>query len=698
MAVTGARGANQEKLMSADLNNLAHDLEHDFDAEKFFAPHRGFVSETLPDDVRSVIAELCRRARGSSIKMTTIAGSGHPGGSMSSMEFYMLLYSLAKLKPSEPWWEDRDRIIISHGHTSPGVYSALGHNGFFDVKDAEYSFRMAGSPFEGHVERSAPGVDWDTGNLGQGLSVACGKAVAARALGKKIHAYALMGDGEQQKGQISEARRFAVKYSLTNVTAIIDFNQLQISGDIRKVMPQNIADGWRADGWNVVEVDGHDLGQLYTEIRKARQLGEVKTPTVIIAHTVMGKGYPPIENDHNYHGAALNHEQARDAFNTLGFTDDTYNDLDDLSARRADGAPEHVPHPSIITIKVKPGQPRTYEADKKVDNRSAWGNALVDLAGANDVSGPNGLPMIVYDCDLSKSVKTDGFEKKYPERFYQSGISEHSTAACAGSTSAEGVLTFWSDFGVFGISETYNQNRLNDINQANLNVVCTHCGLDVGEDGKTHQCIDYFALSRSVFGWKLLTPADPNQTDRIIRYVAQQYGNFLVVMGRSKMNPLTASDGKVFFGGDYEFRAGRTDLLREGADLTIFCAGNVAPQGMAAWEELHQEGIHVRLISSAHWADFHIDDLKKIAEFGNILTVEDHNVRCGIGASLAAELFGAGLSARLEKLGVTEYGTSGKAIDVYRLMGIDGASVAARVREMLTSGSGVARKAEATSV
>ncbi|HSH00181.1 MAG TPA: hypothetical protein VLB27_09045, partial [candidate division Zixibacteria bacterium] len=141
-----------------------------FDPQTLFAPYRDFKPETLPADVRTALTELCRRARGSVIKMTTVAGSGHPGGSMSSMEMYMLLYSLAKLRPAEPWWRERDRVVVSHGHTSPGVYSALGHNGFFDVAQAEVAFRLAGSPFEGHVERTVPGVEWDTGNLGQGLS------------------------------------------------------------------------------------------------------------------------------------------------------------------------------------------------------------------------------------------------------------------------------------------------------------------------------------------------------------------------------------------------------------------------------------------------------------------------------------------------------------------------------------------------
>ncbi|MFQ5607555.1 MAG: transketolase C-terminal domain-containing protein, partial [Candidatus Zixiibacteriota bacterium] len=461
---------------------------------------------------------------------------------------------------------------------------------------------------------------------------------------------------------------------------------------------QRIVDGWRSDGWNVVEVDGHSLDELYGELRNARQTAGASAPTVIIAHTVMGKGYPPIENDHNYHGAALKPDAARDAFRALGFTDPAYDDLDELLAKRAQGPPSGVPHPEPIVLSVNSGEARTYSPEELVDNRSAWGNALVALADTNGVGRPGGLPMVVYDCDLSKSVKTDGFEGKYAKWFMQSGISEHSTASCAGATSAEGVLTFWSDFGVFGVSETYNQNRLNDINEANLKVVCTHCGLDVGEDGKTHQCIDYFALSRSVFGWKLFTPADPNQTDRIVRYIAGEYGNFLVVMGRSKMNPLASLDGSALFGGSYQFQPGRTDMIRDGRSVTIFCAGNVVHQGLAAWEILRAEGIEARLVSSAHWADFHADDLKSIAEFGRIITVEDHNVNTGIGVSLSAELFACGLPARITKLGVTTYGSSGKSKDIYRMMRIDGVSIAEEAHDMLSSATEIKSKTSVTSV
>ncbi|MCH9032152.1 MAG: transketolase, partial [candidate division Zixibacteria bacterium] len=416
----------------------------DLNAAKFFENLRGFKPETLPADARELLTEMARQARRSILKMTTLAASGHPGGSMSSLEFYLLVYNFANLRPGDPRWADRDRVLISHGHTSPGIYSALGHSGFLDVEQAILGFRLAGSPFEGHVERSAPGVEWDSGNLGQGLSAACGKAVAGRALGKNFHVYALMGDGEQQKGQISEARRFAMKYGFTNITGVIDLNRLQISGATKTIMPQRIAENWRSDGWNVVEGDGHDLDEMYSLLRTARN--DTEKPTVILAHTIMGKGYPPIENDHNYHGAALSEERCIEALAILG-NDNGAEELESLKAKRAQGVKSNLSHPPRLYPSVATGSPRTYEVDKKIDNRSAWGNALVDLAEENSPEKPNGAPMVVFDCDLAISVKTNGFADKFPELFFQAGISEHSTATTAGACRTGGGWTFMAELG-----------------------------------------------------------------------------------------------------------------------------------------------------------------------------------------------------------------------------------------------------------
>ena len=158
------------------------------------------------------------------------------------------------LRPDDPRWADRDRIVVSHGHTSPGVYSALAEAGFFPAEEFVAHFRQAGSVFEGHVERSVPGIEWSSGNLGQGLSAGVGLALGARLTKASWHTFVAMSDGEQHKGQVAEARRLAVKESLGNLTVLIDCNRVQISGHTDEVMPVHISADWAADGWRVARV------------------------------------------------------------------------------------------------------------------------------------------------------------------------------------------------------------------------------------------------------------------------------------------------------------------------------------------------------------------------------------------------------------------------------------------------------------
>ena len=497
---------------------------------------RRFDAEKLDKESLERLSKLSRLARGDILKMTTLAGSGHPGGSMSSVDFYLVLYSYANVYPQSPADPNRDRIVISHGHTSPGVYAALGRLGFFPIEEAIATFRKAGSPFEGHVEKGIPGVEWNTGNLGQGLSAGCGLALGSRILKKGFHVFVAMGCGEQQKGQISEARRFAIKYGLDNLTAIIDFNCRQISGVTQEIMPQDIVRNFESDGWRVKEVNGHQFQEIYTAFREATFS---KHPTLILAHTTMGKGVSFMEGKEEFHGRALTLEEYKKAIQELGVEDD-------LDRYRQIREKENLPFTArkypIEAFLAQTGNPRSYEKDQKLDNRSAFGNALVDIARANCREG-SPLPMAVFDCDLASSVKTAAFAKQFPDHFFQGGIQEHNTATIAGAISSLGLLSFFADFGVFGVDETYNQHRLNDINQTNLKLMCTHNGLDVGEDGKTHQCIDYIGVMRNLFGYKTIVPADPNQTDRVTRYVAKTHGNFLVVMGRSSIPILLTEEG-----------------------------------------------------------------------------------------------------------------------------------------------------------
>ncbi len=635
---------------------------------------RRFDAEKLDKESLERLSKLSRLARGDILKMTTLAGSGHPGGSMSSVDFYLVLYSYANVHPQSPADSNRDRIVISHGHTSPGVYAALGRLGFFPIEAAIATFRKTGSPFEGHVEKGIPGVEWNTGNLGQGLSAGCGLALGSRILKKEFHVFVAMGCGEQQKGQISEARRFAIKYGLDNLTAIVDFNCRQISGVTQEIMPQDIVRNFESDGWRVKEVNGHQFQEIYTAFREATFS---KHPTLILAHTTMGKGVSFMEGKEEFHGRALTLEEYKKAIQELGVEDD-------LDRYRQIREKENLPFTArkypIEAFLAQTGNPRSYEKDQKLDNRSAFGNALVDIAKANCREG-SPLPMAVFDCDLASSVKTAAFAKQFPDHFFQGGIQEHNTATIAGTISTLGLLSFFADFGVFGVDETYNQHRLNDINQTNLKLICTHNGLDVGEDGKTHQCIDYIGVMRNLFGYKTIVPADPNQTDRVTRYVAKTHGNFLVVMGRSSIPILLTEEGAPLFGTSYEFRYGHTDLVRNGKDAAILTTGGMVYKAIQAWQKLREKGVAVQVINISCLSDLDNEAILKAAKTGILITYEDHHIQTGLGSLIANFIAEHGLGIRFRKLGIKQYAGSGKPDELYRTQGLDVESLVRAVVE-----------------
>jgi len=623
-----------------------------------------FHVEKLDEASLKRLTELARLARGDILKMTTLAGSGHPGGSMSSIDFYLTLYSYANVHPQSSSDPNRDRIIISHGHTSPGVYAALGRIGFYPIEAAIVNFRKAGSVFEGHVEKTVPGVEWNTGNLGQGFSAGCGFALGSKILKRDFHVFVAMGCGEQQKGQITEARRFAIKYGLDNLTVIIDYNRRQISGVTQEIMPQNIVKNFESDGWRVIEVDGHQFQEIYAAFREAILS---KHPTAILAHTTMGKGVSFMEGKEEYHGRALTLEEYKKAIQELRVE----GDLDRYRQIRETGTLSFTGRKyPVENLPVQTGSPRNHEKDQKLDNRTAFGNALVDLAKAN--LQENGfLPIAVFDCDLAPSTKTTGFAKQFPNNFFQGGIQEHNTVTIAGAISTLPLLSFFADFGVFGVDETYNQHRLNDINHTNLKLICTHNGLDVGEDGNTHQCIDYVGVMRNLFGYKIIIPADPNQTDRVIRYVAKTSGNFLVAMGRSPIPILLTEGGIPLFGSSYEFRYGQADLIRNGKDGAILTNGGMVYRAVQAWQKLREKGVDVQVLNISCLSDLDIEAILRSAKTGTIITYEDHHIQTGLGNLIANVLAEHRLSIRFRKMGITQYGSSGKPDDLYRMQGLD---------------------------
>ena len=237
------------------------------------------------------------------------AKSGHPGGSLSAADIYTYLYfEEMKVDPKEPDKADRDRFVLSKGHTSPGYYSVLAHRGFFPVEDLT-TFRHTGSYLQGHPDKKhIPGVDMSSGSLGQGISAAVGMAISAKLSGDDYRVYTLVGDGEIQEGQVWEASMLAAHRKLDNLVVIVDNNNLQIDGDISKVnSPYPIDKKFEAFNFHVIKVDGHDFYKLDAAVKEARETkGQ---PTAIIAKTVKGKGVSFMENQASWHGAAPNDEQ-----------------------------------------------------------------------------------------------------------------------------------------------------------------------------------------------------------------------------------------------------------------------------------------------------------------------------------------------------------------------------------------------------
>lgn len=635
-------------------------------------------SPQLSSEELSTLKKMRVRCAKNILLSTTLAGSGHPGGSLSTLDNLLVTYGCIRHDATKPDMEERDRVIMSIGHVSPGVYSTLAEYGYFTEDDFLTGFRRTGSGFPGHVERIVPGVEWDTGNLGQGLSTAVGLAHGFKIRNQANKVIVFMGDGEHQKGQIIEAIRYASKYKLDNLIVIVDRNHLQICGTTEEVMPQSIRSLYTTNNWDVKYLeDGHDCNAYFQTFSEAYQKSD-GVPTVIVSRTTMSKGISFMENLPKYHGSPLDRESLGKAMVELGVEDE----FDKWSALREKPVSTDTIQPFIQpTVDISEGEAILYEAGTLLDNRSAYGNALQSLAEANNSEGD--LKIAGISCDLEGSVKMGGFHKHSPKAFIEAGIQEHHAATLAGGLSSLGLVTFFSTFGAFAVSEVYNQNRLNDFNHASVKVVATHVGLDVGEDGPTHQCIDYLGLFQNYYRSSVFMPADSNQTDRIIRYIATEPGNVFVGMGRSKMPMVTKEDGSVFFDADYKFKAGVADWLREGSEATIITYGAVVPAVMEAWEILKQDGHSVAVLNMGSLVPLDTKAVLKAADCGVILTVEDHHVNTGLGSMVATVLADSGKGIVFKRAGVSHYGGSGKPADLYASQGLDGKSIALKVKSML---------------
>ena len=274
------------------------------------------IKITKPDTDR--LETIAKKIRVHIIKMLSHAGSGHPGGSLSAADLLVALY-FCKLNhdAQRPNWEDRDRFILSKGHACPALYAVLAESGYFGT-DELLDLRKFGSNLQGHPDmKRVSGIDISSGSLGQGLSVGVGMSLSSRIDSKNFRVYVMLGDGEIQEGQIWEAAMAASHYKLDNICAILDNNGYQIDGPIDDVLsPYPIADKWKAFGWHVIEIDGHNMDEILDAYDEAKTVKGC--PTIIVAKTIKGKGVSLMENDpSSWHGTAPSAEVANDAITKI---------------------------------------------------------------------------------------------------------------------------------------------------------------------------------------------------------------------------------------------------------------------------------------------------------------------------------------------------------------------------------------------
>lgn len=628
------------------------------------------ISDQLTAEQTGFLKILTKSCRRNILAMTVNAQSGHPGGSLSSIDYLALIYSFIISQTGE-------KIVVSHGHISPAVYSILSELNYIPKAEVLKTFRKIDSVYEGHITRHVKGIWYGTGPLGIGVSVAAAFALAEKKRKSNKKVFCLLGDGEAQEGQIHEMIHFAGHNKLNNLICFVDFNKVQLTSSLKEIIDLDIGKLFAAANFNVIEVDGHNFRDMWNALKKAYQ--SKNQPTVIVGHTIMGKGVDFMEPEGlnhkaTWHGKAPEVEMAKEALNqaNLSLKPAEEKILQNFRAK-IKWHPGKNKNPKLLSkVHLKTSKPILYETTEITDCRTAYGKALLDLATQN-------REILALTADLKGSVMTKFVSAELPEQYIECGIAEQNMISLAGGLSLIDYIPFASTFGAFMTSRAKDQARVNDINNCNVKMVATHCGLSVGEDGPTHQAIDDSGSFLGFFNTMLIEPADPNHTDRIIRYIASHYGNFYVRMGRHKFPVIAKLNGKPFYDEKYVYEYGKCDLIREGKNLTIVATGAMVHECLQAIDMIKKSGsgLSVELIAASSIKKFDNILLKSIKKTQKILTVEDHNTISGLSSQLARHLMLKNVKIKQYKsLGVEEYQLSGQAHELYEKAGISAKKIA----------------------
>jgi transketolase len=578
--------------------------------------------------------------RGYDLVALHAAGSGHAGGTLSIMDITAALYlKIANHDPQNPNWAGRDRIVWSTGHKAPSLYLGLAFAGFCPLDDV-VTLRKLSSPFQGHPHwLKLPGVEASTGSLGQGLSIAVGLALAARLDGKKHQIFCIMGDGEQQEGQVWEAAMEAGHYHLDNVIAIIDCNRLQIDGLVKDVMEvEPLCAKYSSFGWDVMRIDGHDMTQIVDALEQAKAV--TRRPVVILANTVKGKGVSFMEDQAGWHGKAPNYEELTRALEELAL-------IDRIPVQHLLDKARH--YQAEVERKLDAKMPkfaRNYwwnaEETMKVKmepTRKGFGQSLAENGDDERV--------VCLGLDISGSITISDFYAGKPERkkrWISMGIAEQSATSAAAGLAREGKLPVLGTYATFAAARNLDQIRTS-VCYGNFNVLIAgaHGGVSVGADGATHQALEDLFAMQGLPNMTVVVPCDVVETRKAANYLLLQHKGPKYIRFAREATPVVTDEKTPFvFGQANVIRLRRegpsfleafetvlaASYKNEGEDLSIIACGPMVPEAMRAAYILKQEfGYETRVLNIHTLKPIDAVAIVRAArDTGIVVTAEEHQI------------------------------------------------------------------------
>jgi transketolase len=605
----------------------------------------------------AALHRMAQKLRRHSLESTAEAGSGHPTSCMSCADILsVLFFDEMRFDPADPSDRDADVFVLSKGHAAPILWAALKEAGA--IQDDLLSLRRIDSPLEGHPTPNSPWVRVATGSLGQGLAAAAGMGWARKLAGTNARVYALMGDGESAEGSVWEAAQFASFYGLDNVCAIVDVNRLGQSGPTMYQHDTSVYEArFRAFGWEVAGVDGHDVGALRAAFAKARSVSG--HPFAIVARTLKGKGVSFLEDKDGWHGKPVKKgEELQKAVAELGDTAVTI----PVEARRYPPAARRDAGP----LTLKPG----YALGQEVATREAYGAALAKLAKASSA-------VVAIDGDTKNSTFSEKLKEVAPRQFAEGYIAEQNMVGAALGMAAEGLVPFASTFACF-LTRAYDFIRMAAYSRPPHLVLCgSHAGVSIGEDGPSQMALEDLAMMRAITSSTVLYPSDAVSAERLVEAAARTPGVVYIRTSRPKT--------PVIYSNEEYFPVGQSKTLRTSPKdaATLVAAGVTLHEALKAHEALEKGGISVRVIDLYSVKPVDVETLRKAAlETGAIVTIEDHSVCGGLGEAVASAV---GNRAPVTVLGVSSVPRSGKPAELMRRHGIDAEAIAAAVRALKSS-------------